>query len=186
MYLFKWIFISFGIMQSSHPQIWRNLIVISQTCGGINDFNVVSLINNLCTTESTTLANPLFLDGFFIAFCRYITEIFVNIFGNNSFWFNPGFITVTTSLDIHDGLTLGWYIMYSKFLISIVLFLYYILSGLSLLLGEAFYIRDMSDLIFFPLLAKLCAALIPRLVYFVKCFIVGYNTVYLETPFSIL
>ena len=48
-----------------------------------------------------------------------------------------------------------------------------------------FSIRDISAPIFFPLLTKLRAALRPRLVYLIKCFIVGSNTIDLEKILSI-
>ena len=56
--LFKSICIYLGMMQRSHTQIWHNLGFILRTCGGINDVNVVLLINTLYVTKSSTLNNP--------------------------------------------------------------------------------------------------------------------------------
>ena len=56
--LFESICTSLEMMQSLHPQIWRNLGVILRTCGGINDLNVVSIISTFCVMESATISNP--------------------------------------------------------------------------------------------------------------------------------
>ena len=45
-------------MQSSHPQIGRDPGFILENCGGINELNFVSLINDFCVTKSTTLYKP--------------------------------------------------------------------------------------------------------------------------------
>ena len=63
LYIFKFICISLGMMEISHPQIWHNLGVIFQNCGVINDLNVVSLISNFCFTESNTFTNPLLVNS---------------------------------------------------------------------------------------------------------------------------
>ena len=106
--LFKTICTSLRMMQSPHPQILRNLGVILRTCGGIKNLHVVSLISNFYVTELATLTIPPLLDGFIISLWRYPTEISINIFGKKSYWFDSGLKKVTTSLDTHNGLTLGW------------------------------------------------------------------------------
>ena len=50
---------------------------------------------------------------------------------------------------------------------------------------KSFSIRDISAFIFCPLLTKLHTALRPRLIYFIKYFIGGSNTVVSETPLLI-
>ena len=96
------------MMQSSHPQIWRNLGVILLTCGGINDRIVVSVTSNFCVTKSTTLSKPSLSDGFITSLCWSLTYISINFVGKTSFWFDSGLKTVKKLLDTHDGLTLVW------------------------------------------------------------------------------
>ena len=55
------------MMQSSYPQIWRNLGATFRTCGGIKGLNVVSFISILCLKESTTLTKIPFSYGFIVS-----------------------------------------------------------------------------------------------------------------------
>ena len=180
--LFKWIYTSLGTMQSSHPKIWRNLGVILWTFGGIKDLNVVSFISTLCVIESTTLANPPFSNIFIISLCRYLTEISINIFGNTSFIFDSGFKTVTTLLDTNDGFDIGMikYPFNNSF--SWWFFIVFYFESTIIDFRGEFTIRDISALIFCPLVTKLRTDLWPRLVSFINSFIVGSNNVGLETP----
>ena len=108
-------------------------------------------------------------------------EISINIFGKTSFWFDYGLKTTTTSLETHDGLELGWYIIHLIIYFLIILVWYYILSNLSLISVYNFPLG-----IFFSyncfFLTKWCSSLLQGLVSFIKCFVVGYKCVYLETP----
>ena len=128
------------------------------TCGGINDLNVVSLISPLCVTESITLANRPLSDWFIILLCRCLTEISIYIFWKISFWFDYGFKTGITSVDTHDGLKLRCDSIHSKYssLKHFVVVLY--LDKNPHIFQVNFSIRDISDVIFCPLLKKLRAA----------------------------
>ena len=98
-------------MWISCPRIWCNLGVILRTCGGINDLNVVLFIRDFCVTSSNTLSKLPLSDSFIILLCRYLTEIFVKHYQKTYFLFYSWFKNMTTSLERHYGLTLGWEIM---------------------------------------------------------------------------
>ena len=110
----------------------------------------------------------------------------IHIFVNTSFWFDSGFKTVTTSLDTHDGLALGWDIthpiIYSINIFAIVLYLEQTLIAFRV----KFSMSNIHALIISPLITKLRSALLPRLVYFITCLIVGSKREYLKTSFYIL
>ena len=157
--LFKSICISLGIIQSSHSHIWLNLGVILRNCCGINNVNGVSLIRTFYATESATLSNTPFSEGFIISLCIYLTEISINCFGKTSFWFDSGFKILTTSLETLDGLILVWESTHSKFsFLSRFLMLLYIERPL-IAFSVKFSNMYIFDLISCPLLTKLCAAL---------------------------
>ena len=146
---------------------------------------VLSFISTLYVTESTTLVNPPLSYSFIISLCISLTEISINAFVKTSFWFDSGFKTVTTSIDTHDGLTLGLDSIYSTIyylnLFVVVLYLEIPLVTFRVVIS----IRNIYAPIFFPLLTKLRAALWQSFVYSVKCFIVSPKTIDLETPLSI-
>ena len=171
--IFKTICIYLGMMQSLHPQIWRNMGVILRTCGGINDLNIVSFIGTLCITESTTLSISPFSDGLIIPLCICLTEISIDIFGKTPFWFNYGLETLTTSLETHDGLTLGWEITNStlSYLNIFVMVLHIEQHIISFSVKNSIW--GIFALILCPLLTKLRAAPWEIIVSFIKFLIVG-------------
>ena len=145
-------------MKILHTQIWRNLGVILWYCSCINYLIVVSFIRNFCVPESTTISNPPLSYGFIISLCRSLTEISINILGRTSFQFDYGLTTFTTSLETHDVLTLGWEIIRSKNLLSIVFYgiTYWTNSHL---FQCNFSIGGIFTLIYCPIIAKLHALL---------------------------
>ena len=142
-----------------------------RTCGDINDLKVVSLISNLCVMESTKISNPQLLNGFIISWRRSLTEISINIFGKKYFWLYSGLKNVTTSLDMHDGVTLGWDSIHSTiYSLNSFIFVLYLKQCL-IDFRVIFSISDTHVLIFCPLLTKLRAELRQRLVSLIKCFL---------------
>ena len=171
--------------QISHLKNWHNLGVILRTCGCINYLNIVSLISTSCVTYSTSLANPLPSNIFIISLCKSLTEISINIFEDNYFISDFWFKTVKESLDTHDGLTLGWKSINPRTSSINNFDILLILEQPLIDYSKSFSIRDISAFIFCPLLTKLHTALRPRLIYFIKYFIGGSNTVVSETPLLI-